>query len=534
MTAPIWMAVPPEVHSALLDSGPGPESLLSAAAAWNTLSAEYGSAADEIIAELGSVQAGAWDGPSAESYVAAHAPYVTWLFQASADGAAAAAQHEAAAASYAAAVSAMPTLPELAANHVIHGVLAATNFFGINAIPIALNEADYVRMWIQAATTMASYEAASGAAVAATPQATPAPQIVKFDAAAIDTLQEIDQVFQQVFQQIEKILPYPQLLGSQIFDKFLQAMGYSWDPANGTINGIPYLSYNNPLSLIYWITRALGYSTDFQTFVRALVTNPLQLLQSLGSLTPLQVISYLALHPVLAIAIATAPLYSLTSAASAVAAVSVAGPADTPDVSDVPVAAAPADVAPATVATASHAAPGFGGAPTVAAPTGGAPAAPAPAASATAASAPPSAPPAQAFLPYAIPAGPAGGWGSGYTGRSGTGATVRAPAVDVAAVAAAAATRRRARKRLKEPEVLREYADAYADLDPDIDPDAPAEAAESDRGAGSLGFAGTISKRAAQAAGLAVLGGDRFGGGPVVPMVPGTWDPDAKPAGDVD
>jgi hypothetical protein len=106
--------------------------------------------------------------------------------------------------------------------------------------------------------------------------------------------------------------------------------------------------------------------------------------------------------------------------------------------------------------------------------------------------------------------------------------------VDVAAVAAAAATRRRARKRLKEPEVLREYADAYADLDPDIDPDAPAEAAESDRGAGSLGFAGTISKRAAQAAGLAVLGGDRFGGGPVVPMVPGTWDPDAKPAGDVD
>ena len=271
MTAPIWMAVPPEVHSALLDSGPGPESLLSAAAAWNTLSAEYGSAADEIIAELGSVQAGAWDGPSAESYVAAHAPYVTWLFQASADGAAAAAQHEAAAASYAAAVSAMPTLPELAANHVIHGVLAATNFFGINAIPIALNEADYVRMWIQAATTMASYEAASGAAVAATPQATPAPQIVKFDAAAIDTLQEIDQVFQQVFQQIEKILPYPQLLGSQIFDKFLQAMGYSWDPANGTINGIPYLSYNNPLSLIYWITRALGYSTDFQTFVRALV-----------------------------------------------------------------------------------------------------------------------------------------------------------------------------------------------------------------------------------------------------------------------
>ena len=49
---------------------------------------------------------------------------------------------------------------------------------------------------------------------------------------------------------------------------------------------------------------------------------------------------------------------------------------------------------------------------------------------------------------------------------------------------------------------------------------------------GRLGFAGTVSKGSEQAAGLATLHGDEFGGGPTVPMVPGTWGGDPEALGD--
>ena len=133
-------ALPPEINSGRMYAGPGAGSMLAAAAAWNGLAAELGSAASSYGSVISALTGGPWVGPSSTAMAAAVAPYVAWMRATAGQAELAATQAQAAAAAYAAAFAATVSPPEIAANRAQLMTLVATNLFGQNTPAIAATE----------------------------------------------------------------------------------------------------------------------------------------------------------------------------------------------------------------------------------------------------------------------------------------------------------------------------------------------------------------------------------------------------------
>jgi PPE-repeat protein len=157
-------ALPPEINSARMYAGPGSGPMMAAAAGWNSLGVELGSAATAYESVISTLSSEEWLGPASAAMASAAVPYVAWLCSAAAAAEHAAGQATASAAAYETAFAMTVPPPAIAANRAQLAVLVATNFLGQNTPAIAATEAHYAEMWAQDSAAMYDYAGASAGA----------------------------------------------------------------------------------------------------------------------------------------------------------------------------------------------------------------------------------------------------------------------------------------------------------------------------------------------------------------------------------
>ena len=177
-------ALPPEINSARMYSGPGSAPMRAASAAWNLLAAELESAASLYHSTIDALIDDEWLGPTSASMAAAVDPYVTWTTKTGAQAEHTAIQATAAASAYDAAFAMTVPPFEVAANRAQLMALIATNVLGQNAPAIAATEAQYGEMWAQDAAAMYGYAGNSAAATVVKAFAQP-PETANSDAQAL-------------------------------------------------------------------------------------------------------------------------------------------------------------------------------------------------------------------------------------------------------------------------------------------------------------------------------------------------------------
>jgi len=166
-------ALPPEVNSLRIYTGPGAGSLTAAASAWSTLAGELTSAVNGYQAVIDGLQSEQWIGPSSVTMAQSFKPYVAWMQSTAAQAEQSAGKVREAAAAYEAAFAATVPPPQIAENRALLATLVAGNIAGQNTAAIAATEAQYSQMWAQDAAAMYQYAGAAAMASKLTPYSSP-------------------------------------------------------------------------------------------------------------------------------------------------------------------------------------------------------------------------------------------------------------------------------------------------------------------------------------------------------------------------
>ncbi len=168
-----FAALPPEVNSGLMYTGPGSAPMMAAAASWDDLAVEMYSAASDYGSVIANLTSGPWRGTASASMAAAAAPYVSWMSATAAQAEQAAGQAKAAASAYETPFGLTVPPPVIVANRTLLASLISTNILGQNTPAIAATEAHYAEMWAQDAAAMYGYAGSSATASTLTPFTAP-------------------------------------------------------------------------------------------------------------------------------------------------------------------------------------------------------------------------------------------------------------------------------------------------------------------------------------------------------------------------
>jgi PPE-repeat protein len=166
-------ALPPEINSARMYSGPHAGSMLEAADAWDRLADQLYDTAASYQSIIWALTDDGWRGSASESMIYAVMPYIRWMTSTADQAEAIAGQARAAASAFENAFAATVPPPAIEANRAWLASLISGNVISQDTPAITALEADYGEMWARDASAMYRYAGASAAAATLTPLALP-------------------------------------------------------------------------------------------------------------------------------------------------------------------------------------------------------------------------------------------------------------------------------------------------------------------------------------------------------------------------